>query len=168
MSKIIQLKDPSNNENLYPVTYNNITVEDNLTSTSPDNALSANMGRSLKGLIDELDERDYIIAQGTSGIWTYEKWNSGTYKCWTRQSFSVSFGAWGNVYESKSSLKYSYPITFVSVQNAQYSIETSSRECWASCWTLGTTSVTPEVMVNSASSSNASGYINFYTIGKWK
>lgn len=111
---------------------------------------------------------DYILERGVSGIWNYEKWSDGTYKCWTRQSFSVSFGVWGNVFESKSSLKYSYPITFVSVQNTQYSIETSGRECWASSWMAGTTSVTPEVMINSASSPNASGYINFYTVGKWK
>lgn len=25
---------------------------------------------------------DYIIEQGTSGIWTYRKWNSGIAECW--------------------------------------------------------------------------------------
>ena len=29
------------------------------------------------GLID-----DYIVEQGTSGIWTYRKWNSGVAECW--------------------------------------------------------------------------------------
>ena len=25
---------------------------------------------------------DYIVEQGTSGIWTYRKWNSGIAECW--------------------------------------------------------------------------------------
>ena len=34
--------------------------------------------------LKQLNERtiDYIISQGTSGIWTYRKWNSGIAECW--------------------------------------------------------------------------------------
>lgn len=40
--------------------------------------------------IDEADEKsltmaDYVIEQGTSGIWTYEKYHSGAVKMWARQ-----------------------------------------------------------------------------------
>ena len=28
---------------------------------------------------------DYVVEQGTSGIWTYRKWNSGVSECWGKQ-----------------------------------------------------------------------------------
>ena len=41
---------------------------------------------------------DYIVEQGTSGIWTHRKWNSGIAECWGRHSFTVTAWAqWGVV-----------------------------------------------------------------------
>lgn len=31
-------------------------------------------------------QADYIVEQGTSGIWTYRKWNSGIAECWGKTS----------------------------------------------------------------------------------
>lgn len=31
------------------------------------------------------ENNDYIVEQGTSGIWTYRKWASGIAECWGRQ-----------------------------------------------------------------------------------
>lgn len=47
------------------------------------------------GLID-----DYIVAHGTSGIWTYRKWNSGVYEAWgnTTKSITFSGAAWNMGY----------------------------------------------------------------------
>lgn len=33
---------------------------------------------------------DYIVEQGTSGIWTYRKWNSGIAECWGEYDKSVT------------------------------------------------------------------------------
>ena len=33
---------------------------------------------------------DYIVEQGTSGIWTYEKWNSGKAVCWGTKTGNLS------------------------------------------------------------------------------
>lgn len=38
------------------------------------------------------DGADYIVEQGTSGIWTYRKWNSGIAECWGRSAESTSEG----------------------------------------------------------------------------
>lgn len=38
------------------------------------------------GLID-----DYILAQGTSGIWTYRKWNSGMAECWSNPTSNTTY-----------------------------------------------------------------------------
>lgn len=32
--------------------------------------------------VTNLGIADYVVAQGTSGIWTYRKWNSGVSECW--------------------------------------------------------------------------------------
>ena len=47
------------------------------------------------GLID-----DYIVERGTSGIWTYRKWNSGVYEAWgnTTKSITFSGAAWNMGY----------------------------------------------------------------------
>lgn len=41
----------------------------------------------LKNILNEVlpsTAVDYIVEQGTSGIWTYRKWNSGKVECWGR------------------------------------------------------------------------------------
>lgn len=46
--------------------------------------------------LDDID--DYIVEQGTSGIWTYRKWNSGVAECWGYKLTSGTFSAWGSIY----------------------------------------------------------------------
>lgn len=41
---------------------------------------------------------DYIVEEGTSGIWTYRKWNSGIAECWGYKLTSGTWSAWGSVY----------------------------------------------------------------------
>lgn len=40
---------------------------------------------------------DYIVEQGTSGIWTYRKWNSGIAECWTTSTLNTTGTFWANV-----------------------------------------------------------------------
>ena len=40
---------------------------------------------------------DYVVAQGTSGIWTYRKWNSGITECWTTSTLNTTGTFWANV-----------------------------------------------------------------------
>lgn len=43
-------------------------------------------------------QTDYIVEQGTDGIWTYRKWNSGVAECWGYKLTSGTFSAWGSGY----------------------------------------------------------------------
>ena len=60
------------------------------------------------------DNTDYIVEQGTSGVWGYRKWNSGLAECWfcvkhTVDSFET---VWGNMYESDEYFPtYAFPFT---------------------------------------------------------
>lgn len=70
----------------------------------------------LKALLSKILDAlkvDYIIEEGTSGIWTYRKWASGIAECWcitTPTSIPAStWAAWGSVYEAKITDVINYP-----------------------------------------------------------
>lgn len=51
-------------------------------------------------LVEDKVKEDYIVEQGTSGIWIYRKWNSGIAECWGTYSATIShyttaFGGYG-------------------------------------------------------------------------
>ena len=43
--------------------------------------------KTVEGAINEL-AADYIVEQGTSGMWTYEKWASGKAVCWGAKTYT--------------------------------------------------------------------------------
>lgn len=49
---------------------------------------------------DKLPAADYVVEQGTSGIWTYEKWNSGILKCYGKEvkTLTSASSAWQGGY----------------------------------------------------------------------
>lgn len=48
---------------------------------------------------DKLPAADYVVEQGTSGNWTYRKWNSGIAECWgTHNPSSSASGTEGGLY----------------------------------------------------------------------
>ena len=57
-------------------------------------------------LLDTSNTADYVVEQGTSGIWTYRKWNSGVVECWGRTSFAGS--------TTMSEMTVTLPFTFSS------------------------------------------------------
>lgn len=60
---------------------------------------------------------DYIVEQGTSGIWTYRKWNSGVAECWGRGSFTINSKGtvWNQTVYYFGLTTIDYPFTFYSV-----------------------------------------------------
>lgn len=56
---------------------------------------------------------DYIVEEGTSGIWTYRKWASGIAECWGKFSQNVSAYAQGAFVVGDTSVS-AYPFNFVS------------------------------------------------------
>ena len=87
---------------------------------------------------------DFIVEQGTSGIWTYRKWYSGIAECWgtyEQKDVSVS-AAWGALFESPgynvalpSGLFKETPTFTVALD--------SSLGCMLQMYSQGTTSSTP-------------------------
>ena len=73
-----------------------ITIPDDTATTSTAGLMSASDKTKLN------DITDYIVVQGTTGIWTYRKWASGIAECWGAQSYSTIdvSSEWGSIYES--------------------------------------------------------------------
>lgn len=121
---------------------------------------------------ESLNNVDYIIEEGVSGIWTYEKWASGKAVCWGVRSVSVTINnLWQNgVYIGDSSSRADYPFTFKEIPLEIATLLTDSYSVWQYCKSRNTTSTTGDYNIArfGAVNSNQTFYFNFYVVGKWK
>lgn len=117
---------------------------------------------------------DFVIQQGTSGIWTYRRWKSGIAECWGRKSVSTAIAnAWGNLYTSGSlsALNVSFPFTFAAIPTI-----TANLTCNGTGAILMVPGSSPapsvsstgvyELTRGSAAAGSATYWVNFYVIGK--
>lgn len=64
---------------------------------------------------------DYVVEQGTSGGWTYRKWNSGLAECWGRYSGNVNAAAnnWSGYYYS-GAIAVDFPFAFKTLEAVNF------------------------------------------------
>lgn len=65
---------------------------------------------------------DYIVEEGTDGIWKYQKWASGKAECWgvdTRTSFAVTT-AYGSIYRTSDLFRINLPTGLFNVAPAPF------------------------------------------------
>lgn len=126
------------------------------------------MKLDLKELIAKLTNTPMVIEQGTSGIWTYRKWDSGIAECWGSYSSSVAittaFGSWyyktiGNI-SFPSGLFSSAPIV-----NATKNGDANGLS-FIQIYSVSNAGFTPEV-ANPISQTYPLTIV-FHAIGKWK
>lgn len=122
---------------------------------------------------------DYVISQGTSGIWTYRKWVSGIAECWgTYVNNEVIMNVtWGDHYGGTVlSTNLAYPITFKERPREMASHHFSD--------TTYVAILRPNAGDNGINTSTTTGkyavvrptkyetpvtvYLDLYVIGKWK
>ena len=69
--------------------------------------------------VSGLGIKDYVVAQGTSGIWTYRKWNSGIAECWGQEMLSNFTTAdrtyHDNIYRSEEFANIIFPFNFTEI-----------------------------------------------------
>lgn len=115
---------------------------------------------------------DYIVQQGTSGIWTYRKWSSGVAECWGTQTVTnATFAAWGSA--------YSYDVPTVAFPSGLFTA-LAYESAQAKCTGYNTIS---SINANGGTTSTASGITLLrmtaaaenqtitayrYAIGRWK
>ena len=110
---------------------------------------------------------DYIVKQGTSGSWTYRKWNSGVAECWTHTT-SGTFaptGTSGGI--SYRTLSLSFPSGLFNVApSAHCDTKWGTGISWASARTVS--AATLEFVVCKLNSSSETADFYHYANGTWK
>lgn len=117
---------------------------------------------------------DYIVEQGTSGIWTYRKWNSGVSECFAKQQTTItSWSSWGSLYEaSPYPQNIAFPsglFTEIPVCLASVSSDSSGGLVSLEMGVVSKTTISYLIPLRPNSGSN-NVKINYFihAIGKWK
>ena len=117
---------------------------------------------------------DYILAQGTSGIWTYRIWESGVAECWGRQDFrSIAITqAVGSFYKSTSEIQPDLPSAFTFTQmpycHATVRDVIAQNPVFVSCFSGCTSSKTQAFYLYSPTAQTVAVNLSFYAVGRWK
>lgn len=113
---------------------------------------------------------DYIIEQGTSGIWRYRKWNSGVYECFGTYNGSIavttSSAGYGGYRSGQLSIP-AFPITFAATPTVTATVGSGSQGAWVNNVQPSTTGGS-YYLSSGASSAATNRDIQFQVMGRWK
>lgn len=80
-------------------------------------------------MADLLYADDYVVEQGTDGIWTYRKWASGIAECWRKVTQNISITTlWTgttNMYVSNGGISVDFPFEFTEIPDIFYSVNST-------------------------------------------
>ena len=111
---------------------------------------------------------DYIVEQGTSGIWTYRKWNSGIAECWCLYigSIAVTTASAGYGGYRSDQVDIDFPFTFTQTPSITATIASGSAGAWVN--NVGGSSSTKVGFYLSSSQSNAAANraVSIHVIGR--
>lgn len=138
--------------------------------------LSQGIKNALQESKDYTDARgDYIVEEGTSGIWTYRKWASGIAECWGKNSVvSVIRTAWGSIYQTSPNNigGDTYPSNlFTSAPQVWMSVDWLDSACIPFTATTGTATKAPTYgAIRGTQTSTSGASVRYYILarGLWK
>ena len=111
---------------------------------------------------------DYIVEQGTSGIWTYRKWSSGIAECWGAYSETLTHYYSANGLQGYSTSSISYP-TSLFIESPRITADGVIGSGFYLGTLVGYEDLTKfHLVVMSSSSGSVSCYFNINAKGKWK
>lgn len=131
--------------------------------------LSTTLSEAL-GITDTLnaksDQVDYIVESGDEGIWTYEKYASGIFKCWGKASVQPSSNTTSGQLNYSNAITVPLPFDIVS---GEANANPSSMLMFCSNIEVSTTSVGFRLArVSSAVSTSTPTTVHLSVNGKWK
>ena len=119
--------------------------------------------------------KDYVVETGTSGIWTYRKWNSGIAECWGIYSMSSACTlTWGSLYYSNTPCpRINYPFTFTSRPQETVFLRLDTYAAWPYADSEGkglntTTQTAIYGFLRPSSMDSRTVRYEFTVIGRWK
>ena len=137
--------------------------------------LKALLSRILEFISDLDGISDYVVEQGTDGIWTYRKWNSGKAECWGTATRTGTWTAWGSLYElinSNGQSHYKETLPTGLFINAPSCFGCPGKNAMGVLLeTFGnpsTESTDGFIPVRPSTSTTTTIYVSIYVIGNWK
>ena len=121
-------------------------------------------------VLDTAFTKDYVVEQGTSGVWRYVKWNSGFAECWgyhTVSGLNIST-AWGSWYASSAITLPSFPFTFVGAPDVHVGWESDFSAIIDGVGKRESTKAGQVYLYRPVSQTNVNGRFSIYAYGKWK
>ncbi len=121
-------------------------------------------------VLDTGNTKDYIVEQGTSGVWTYRKWNSGFAECHgyhTVSGLNIST-AWGSWYSSTVIALPSFPFTFSGSPDVHVSWESDFSAIIDGVGKRESTKAGQVYLYRPVAQTNVNGRFGIYAYGKWK
>lgn len=158
-----------------------VVVDDAVDAASTNPVQNRAIAAALAQKLGKADVADYIIAQGTTGVWTWRKWASGIAELWGIFSAdslvvdnawgSVYYGTWMHLAVNKSGRKY--PFAFMDAPVVIATPYSPSTDFWLltdSQNNLGTpqTYAPAYACVLPASATITGPQIHYHVIGKYK
>ena len=112
---------------------------------------------------------DGIVEKGTSGIWTYVKYQDGTAECWGSKNYSGAVNtAWGALY-AMTCTPPTYPITFKQKPIVVKDVtQNTSASCFLTSWSAGSATSMGTFAIARATTGDVNVDVNFHVIGKWE
>ena len=107
--------------------------------------------------------QDYVVEQGTSGIWTYRKWASGIAECWGTYSKQIA----ANTVDVNNYM--TYPFTFISEPFITTGLQGGGADLYRGQVEPSQTNASQVrlVLINKHTAAVAL-YMGVHAIGKWK
>lgn len=123
----------------------------------------------VKKLLSKILNSPFIVEEGTSGIWTYRKWNSGIAECWGRYQYrTTGTTQWGSTYYNTPTASIAFPTSLFMETPAVSALQVAnSIQGMVAVSSVNTTTVN---LYNVRGASSGSGTLIFsvHAIGKWK
>lgn len=127
------------------------------------------MKLDLKELIAKLTKCDYIVEQGTDGIWTYRKWSSGISECWGVKQFSANLNnQYGGIYWGDTGAMTFPTGLFIAMPNAEASVDLMGGVGGCTFNTVSASGIDHIYAFNGVSYNYTNRYLHIHAIGKWK
>ena len=120
--------------------------------------------------LPQLDASDYVIEQGTDGIWTYRKWESGIAECWGLKTETVQMTSnYGGAYYGQSSVNFPTSLFITEpILTATRQGRAGAGLVHISSYSVSTTVASYFVDNTNSSYADAPIGIAFHAMGRWK
>jgi len=111
---------------------------------------------------------DYIVEQGTSGVWTYRKWESGVAECWSNAATTLTVNtSWGSIYVSSKTSR-NFPSGLFNALPCVTAFATGNASVFTICGSGTTKDIFYYFLASAASLASQSYNLNVYAKGTWK